>query len=188
MAAPDDTALVARAKTGDQEAFGHLVARHERAMFAIARSYFASEADAEDAVQEAFLNAFQSLGQLEADGRFAAWLARITVNACLATLRSRTDKISLAQFASTAQLHPRMGQEQFTPAMLASRGERSALIKVAMGRLPEDQRIVLMLRFGEEMAYEQIAAYLDIPATTVQGRLHRAKEALRRVLKTLGSA
>ena len=66
MAAPEDRTLVERARSGDQEAFGQLVSRHERAMFAIARSYFASAADAEDAVQEAFVKAFQSLAQLEA--------------------------------------------------------------------------------------------------------------------------
>jgi RNA polymerase sigma-70 factor (ECF subfamily) len=188
MSSPDDATLVARAKAGDRDAFGQLVSRHERAVFAIARSYFASEADAEDAVQEAFVKAFETLGQLESDRCFAAWVARITVNVCLATLRSRTDKVSLTQFASTAQLHPRLGQEQLTPAMLASRGERSDLIKAALGRLVEDQRVVLMLRFGEEMTYEQMAEYLDVPATTVQGRLHRAKEALRKILGASGCA
>jgi RNA polymerase sigma-70 factor (ECF subfamily) len=187
MSASDDGTLVALARAGDQEAFGQLVTRHERAMFAVARSYFASEADVEDAVQEAFVRAFEALGQLRSGDRFAGWLARITVNTCLYTLRARTDKVSLADFASTVQLHPRLGQQQFTPGMLASKHERSDLVKAAIGRLPEDQRIILMLRFGEEMTYEQVADYLDVPTTTVQGRLHRAKEALKKTLKTLGS-
>ena len=84
--ATEGAGLVARAKAGDDEAFGDLVTRHQRALFAIARAYFASEADAEDAVQEAFVKAFESLSQLRDNTRFAAWLARITVNVCLATL------------------------------------------------------------------------------------------------------
>jgi len=147
---PHDATLVAQARAGDQEAFGQLVSRHEKAMFAIARSYFASEADVEDAVQEAFVKAFQSLAQLEADSRFAAWMARITVNTCLDLIRSRSGKVSLGQFASTVQLRPRLGQTQFTPAMLAVRGERSDFVKAAIGRLPEELRVVLMLRFPDK--------------------------------------
>ena len=188
MAAPDDRTLVEQAKAGDQDSFGQLLSRHESAMLAIARSYFASEADVADAVQEAFVKAFQKLGQLKAGDRFAGWLTRITVNTCLATLRSRSDKVSLEQFATTVQLRPRLGQVQFTPATLASKGERSDLVKAAIGRLPEDLRVVLMLRFGEDMTYDQVAEYLDVAPSTVQGRLHRAKQALRKTLRTLGSA
>jgi RNA polymerase sigma-70 factor (ECF subfamily) len=188
MSAPDDAVLVIQARAGDQEAFGQLVARHEKAMLAIARSYFASDADAEDAVQDAFVKAFQNLDQLETDSRFAAWLARITANISLNMIRSRSEKVSLAQFASTVQLHPRLGQTQFTPASLASKGERSDVVKAALGRLPEDLRVVLMLRFGEDMSYEQIAQYLDVTPSTVQGRLHRGKEALKAALNTLATA
>jgi len=154
---------------------------------AIARSYFASDADASDAVQEAFIRAFERLGQLETPASFAAWLARITTHICIDTLRTRTDKLSLNDFASTARLQPRLGQTSYTPSTLASRGEQADLVKAAVGHLPEDQRTVVMLHFGEGMTYEQIAAYLGVPATTVQGRLHRAKKTLRGVLKTLGS-
>jgi RNA polymerase sigma-70 factor (ECF subfamily) len=187
MAAPDDATLVEKARTGDKQAFGELVSRHEGAMFAIARSYFASEADVEDAVQEAFVKAYQRLSQLEAGSRFAGWLARITANTCIDTLRSKSEKVSLEQFATTVQLHPRLGQIQFTPATLASRGERSDMVRAAVGRLPEDLRVVVMLYFGEGMTYDQIADYLDTTFSTVQGRLNRAKQALKKVLKGLRS-
>ncbi|MBL7223682.1 MAG: sigma-70 family RNA polymerase sigma factor [Candidatus Brocadiae bacterium] len=188
MTAIDDATLVAQAEADDQEAFGELVARHQGAMLAIAGSYFAADADARDAVQEAFVKAFECLDQLASDGRFAAWLARITVNTCVDTLRARTDKISLAQFATSVEVSHRLGRDQFTPGTLAGKHERSDLLKAAMGRLPEDQRAVLMLKFSDDMSYEQMAAYLDVPPTTVQGRPHRAKEGLRRMLKRLGSA
>ena len=180
----DDAPLVSRAKRGEREAFGELVSRHERAMLAIARAYFASDADAEDAVQEAFVKAFRSLAQLADDGRFSGWLARITVNTCLDTLRARTDKVSLADFASTVQLRPRVGQLQLTPAAMASSNEQAELLKAAIGRLAEAQRVVLMLRYVEDMAYEQMAAYLGVPPSTVRGRLHTAKQALRKLLET----
>ena len=178
----DDAQLVSRAKQGDRPAFGELVTRHERAMLAIARAYFASEADAEDAVQEAFVKAYRSLAQLTADAQFAAWLARITVNTCLDTLRARTDKVSLADFATTARFRSRVGQLQLTPATLASRGEEAEMLKAAIGRLPEALRVVLMLRYVEDMSYEQIGTYLGVPASTVRGRLYTAKQALKELL------
>ncbi len=187
MTDTDDATLVARAQRGDREAFGELVARHQRAMYAIGRAYFASEPDAQDAVQDAFVRAFQALGQLEANGRFAAWMARITVNTCLEALRTSKDKVSLSVFATTVQLYPRLGQEMFTPSTLASHHEHSDLLRAAVGRLPEDQRVPLLLRYLEDMSYEQIAAYLDVPASTVRGRLHQAKQALRTLLAAAGT-
>ena len=183
----DDT-LVSRAKRGDRGAFGELVARHQAAMLAIARAYFASEADAQDAVQDAFVKGYQALGQLAAGDRFAAWMARITVNTCLAVLRTSKEKVSLSEFASTVQLFPRVGHEPFTPATLAGNRERVTLLRAAVGRLPEAQRVALLLRYLEDMSYEQIAGYLDVPASTVRGRLHKAKRALRKMLATLGVA
>jgi RNA polymerase sigma-70 factor (ECF subfamily) len=185
MTDADDRDLVARVRRGDTEAFGELVSRHERAMLATARAYFASEADAEDAVQTALVKAFRSLGQLEDGAKFAGWLMRITVNTCLDTLRTRTDKQSLADFATSVQVFPRLGQQDPTPATLASRSERLERLRAAIGRLPEEQRVVLMLHYAEDMTYEQMAEYLQVPASTVQGRLHRAKQALRELLSPL---
>jgi len=182
MAAPDDSSLVTRARRGDRGAFGELVQRHQRPMLAIARSFFASEADAEDAVQEAFVSAYQSLRQLADGARFAAWLARITVNAARAILRRDKAKVSLADCASTANLQPRVGSVELTPAAFASRGEEAEALKAGLGRLPEAQRVALMLRYAADMTYEQIAAYLDLPASTVRGRLYTARQALKALL------
>ena len=185
MVEAEDAALAARAKAGDHEAFGELVRRHNAAMLAIARAYFASEADAEDAVQEAFVKAFRSLDQLAFNHRFAAWVARITKTTCLNILAARTDKVSLAAFASTVKLEPRLGRVQLTPATLASKGEEAEQLMAAIGRLPESQRVVLLLRYIEGLTYEQMALYLDVPASTVRGRLYAAKNALRRMLAWL---
>ena len=151
-------------------------------MLAVARAYFATEADAEDAVQDALVKAFRTLDSLRDGARFPGWLTRITVNTCIDVLRTRTDKQSLADFATSVVVLPRMGQPDLTPATLASRAERSEVVRAAIGRLPEDQRVVVMLRYGRDMSYEQIARYLEVPTSTVQGRLHRAKRALREIM------
>ena len=111
----DDASLAARARVGDREALGRLLSRHKRAMLAIARAYFASEADAEDAVQEASATVCRAIGQLKLGARFAAWMARITKNTCLQMLRSQSDRLSLADFATSVQLHRRVGTTPPTP-------------------------------------------------------------------------
>lgn len=188
MAAPDDGSLVEQARAGAREAFGELVERHSRAMVAIARAYFAEEADAEDAVQDAFVKAFERLGQLDRPERLAAWLARITARTCIDTLRAVKHKVSLADFATSVPLRPRVGREHLTPASLASRGERAERLRAAIGRLKEPHRVVVMLRYSGAMSYAEIAAYLDVPITTVETRLHRAKRALRELLPELDTS
>jgi RNA polymerase sigma-70 factor (ECF subfamily) len=181
-----DAELVALARTGDREAFGELVLRHERAMLAVARAYFACDADAQDAVQDAFVKAFRAVGDLRDDKSFPAWLTTITVRQCIDTLRTNTSKVSLETLSSTGQFRQRLGQEQLTPATLTTRGEEAETVKAAMGCLPETLRVALMLRYVEHLTYEQIAAYLGIPASTVRGRLARGKSALRNALAGMG--
>jgi RNA polymerase sigma-70 factor (ECF subfamily) len=180
--AADDASLVLLGCKGDRRAFGELVVRHERAMLAVARAYFASEADAEDAVQDAFVQACGALDGLRDPSRFAAWLTRITINASLAILRARRDKQSLADFASTVSLRPRVQSEQLTPATLATKSEEAEQVKAAIGRLPEAQRVVIMLRYAADMTYDELAAYLGVPASTVRGRLHLARTTLKALL------
>jgi RNA polymerase sigma-70 factor (ECF subfamily) len=184
-AAVVDAGLVARARGGDSEAFGQLVSRHERAMLSIARAYLASEVDAEDAVQQAFLKAYEALDGLADGRRFAAWLKTITANVCRDTLREQPYKASLADYSSSAQFRPRLGEAPPTPATLCSKGEQVELLKIAVGRLPEAQRVVVMLRYKEHMSYKHISAYLDLEPSTIRGRLQGAKRALRKALKPL---
>jgi len=186
MPTSDDATLVTQAQAGDRQALGELLSRHRRAMLAIARAYFAAEADAEDAVQEGTTKVWQALGQLEDAQRFSGWVVRIMVNICLEVLRTRKDKVSLADFATSVQVFPRSGQEALTPAALASQHEHADLLRIAIGRLSEEHRVALMLRYSEDMSYEAIGAYLDVPLSTVRSRLFKAKRALGDMLNSLG--
>ena len=182
MSASDDSTLVEQARAGARKAFGELVKRHSRPMVDIARAYFAEQADAEDAVQDAFVKAFESLPQLRDPARFASWLARITSRVCIDTLRSASKRLSLADLATSVPLRPRVGQLPLTPATLAGKSEEAEMLRAAVGRLRESYRVVIMLRYAGEMSYAEIADYLDVPVTTVETRLKRAKKALRKLL------
>jgi len=181
--AADDAELVARARAGSRDAFGELVLRHERAMLAVARAYFACDADAEDAVQDAFVKAYRALGDLKDGQSFAAWLMRTTTRRCIDVLRSQTGKVSLEAFSSTAALRPRVGHQQLTPATLASKSEEAEIVRAALGLLQDTLRVVLMLRYVEHLSYDAIADYLGVTSSAVRGRLERGKKALRKALQ-----
>jgi len=175
--------LARQAKGGDGEAFGALVERHERAILGIAQAYFACRADAEDAVQDAFVKALSALGTLECDERFAAWLAQITRRTCLDMLRSEKDKVSLAEFSSTIRLQPRIGLGELTPSSRSCRNEERDIVLAAIGRLPEAKRLVLTLRYFQGMSYDRIGEYLGLKRSTVRGRLATAKQAMEKLLR-----
>ena len=188
--AEDDQDLVARAKQGDREAFGELVLRHEGAMLAIARAYFASEADAEDAVQEAFVKAYRRLEQLASDSRFAAWVARITRNLCIDELRKRKVRRHSPLDARGPEGEGRALVEKLAnggpptdaPAMDHELRER---IEHAIAQIPDKQREVFVLREFSHLSFAEVATTVGCSENTAKSRMRYALERLRVLLADL---
>lgn len=183
-----DAAILARLRTGEDAAFEELVRLASPRMLAVARRLLASDEDAHDAVQEAFLSAIRALPGFDARSRLSTWLHRITVNACLMRLRSarRRPEVSLDA------LLPRFRDDghQQPPSIpwkpIADTGiesaEMAALVRAQIDCLPLPYREVLLLRDIEELDTEQTAAMLGISCAAVKTRLHRARQALRTLL------
>ncbi len=150
-----------------RERFVQAVEENSRAMFRAARAVLDSDADAEDAVGEAVLRAWQSWDRLRARGAVRAWLLKIAVN-CAYEQRRKTGRVDC-----TDQLE--------APAPFPNLDARCDLW-TALTRLPRDQRAVVVL-FYYDMTEEQIASLLAVPRGTVKSRLSRAREHLRRLLR-----
>jgi RNA polymerase sigma-70 factor (ECF subfamily) len=177
--APDpDDQLVRRAVEGDQEAFTELVRRHERRVFAVTMRMLGREEDALDATQDAFLTVFRKIGQFRGESAFTTWLHRIAVNACYDILRKKARQPMLHLAGEDDQV-PEAG-----PPVADHAGAVAGGIDVARALLqvPEDFRVVLILADVHDLAYEEIAAILEIPTGTVKSRLHRGRVALARVM------
>ncbi|MBL0926663.1 MAG: sigma-70 family RNA polymerase sigma factor [Phycisphaerales bacterium] len=183
------SALVARMRAGDDTAFDELVRLAGGRMLAVARRLMAGhESDAEDAVQDAFVNAFKNLDRFDGRAQLTTWLHRITVNACLMKLRSRRRRPE----RSIEDLLPRFQPDghQYEPAgpwdpkaeSELEREETRALIRQQIGQLPESYRIVLTLRDIEGLATEETAELLGESTNAVKTRLHRARQALKTLL------
>jgi len=177
-----DAHLVSAAASGDVRAFERLMRQHNRTMFRTARAILRDDAEAEDALQEAYMQAYRSLGSFRADARFSTWLARIVVNESLMRLRKSARRASIVpiQAATPVEEVERVSDDAMEkPDSSAERAEMRRLLEAQIDLLPDAYRTVFMLRAVEEMSVEEAAAVLDIPAATVRTRFFRARSLLR---------
>ena len=180
-AAASEAALVAAARGGDGAAFEAIMRRHNRQLFRTARAILRNEADAEEAVQEAYLTAFLHLDGFSGTARLSTWLVKITVNEALGRLRRRMPGGESEDLAEETM--SKRTTAEASPEAAAAQGEIRRLLEAAIDALPQAQRTVFMLRAVEEFSTEDTASCLGIPPETVKTRLHRARQALRRRLQ-----
>ena len=181
-----DAELVAHARSGDREAFRQIMRRGNQRLFRVARGVLNDDAEAEDAVQEAWTLAFAKLDGFRGEASLLTWMTRIVLNECYGRLRKRRPTVDIEQIEAAQQrgdgrilMFPtRYGSED--PAADASRAQMRMLIERAIDALPEPFRVVFVMRDVEECSIEETAAALAIRAETVKTRLHRARSVVGR--------
>ena len=184
----NDAALVEGLRAGDSEAFRTLLDRYGARLLRLARRFLGNEEDARDAVQDAMVSVFKSIGNFESGSMLSTWLHRIVVNASLMKLRTkkRREEIDIEEYLPQFQedghqLEPSQPWTESAESML-ERDELRAIVRKSIDQLPETYRIVLLLRDIEEMTTEETASILGITPNAVKIRLHRARQALRTLL------
>jgi RNA polymerase sigma-70 factor, ECF subfamily len=183
----EDADLVRMAVQRDEVAFRVIMQRHNRRLYRCARSIVRDDSEAEDIVQEAYVNAFNSLASFRGTSSLATWLTRITLNEALARVRRRRPTVPLAALErperDNAQIiqFPLMGTNP-DPERTAAQREIRRLIERAIDDLPEPFRIVFVMREIEEMSVEEAANFLGLRQATVKTRLYRARRLLRKAL------
>lgn len=178
----DDRRLIAECLAGHTPAFGALVRRYQDRLFNALLRVVDNAEDAADVVQEAFLNAYQSLNSFKGDSEFFTWLYRIAFNAAISLRRKRRALLSLDGGPGEKTVEPEDPNEYTRPGVMLERSEEDAHLMAALGRLSPEHRVVLVLKDLEGQKYEDIAAVLDVPIGTVRSRLHRARLELRDLL------
>jgi RNA polymerase sigma-70 factor, ECF subfamily len=186
----DDQEFVTRCQSGEVEAFGVLVERHQKRMFNIALRMTGDYEEAAEVVQEAFLSAFRAIRKFRGEASFATWLTGIVLNHSrnrLKQLKTRAHHVplSLDDAREDHEGTPRCDPPSGGPSAL-EQVEKKALqeaVQEAINALDEEAREVLILRDIQECSYEEIAATLKIPDGTVKSRIFRAREALKGKLK-----
>ena len=175
-----DQAVIARIRSGEHWCFEILMRRHNRRVFRATRAILKRDDEAEDVMQEAYVRAYEHLGEFRGDASFATWITRIAIHEALARKRRerRFDPLDSApQQATVMPLEsPRSPEQEVNDQQLR------AVLERAIDALPDDFRAVFVLRAVEQMTGAETAACLDIPEETVKTRLHRARLRLQEVV------
>jgi RNA polymerase sigma factor (sigma-70 family) len=176
---PLEDQLADRARKGDIDAYEELVRLHQGLAQRVAHVVLGSEAEAQDAVQEAFVKAFYALRSFRAGASFRAWLLAIVRNEALNRARSASRRTTLVMRVAEDRSS---GAAAPSPEAAVLAAERGAALGAALGSLPPRDRAVIALRYFEDLSEKEMAVALGCPAGTVKSRLSRALSKLRGAL------
>lgn len=181
----DERRLLQKAQEGDRKAFEALVALHSRGVYNLALGYTGRHHDAEEIAQTVFVKVWKALPQFRGASAFSTWLYRLTLNACTDHYRrerKRRGDLSL----DDPDLSP-IRDAAPSPEEIVIQREEEAILRKALAELPEQHRVILILREMDGLDYQEIAQVLEIQVGTVKSRLARARRALREKLLAEGN-
>lgn len=184
-----DENIIERALTGDADAFGELVRRWERRIFALSYGMLGREEDARDATQETFIAAFRNLRGFRGDAKVSSWLHRIAVNQCIT--RQRRAKVR-GETALEDEQEKNAGSfstpSAFSPSRVVEKREITQAVRRAVNGLPVELRQVIVMKEFEELTFKEIADTLELPLSTVKSRLYTALKQLQMRLEKFTEA
>lgn len=185
FSAADDHSLMQGVLAGKPAAFELLMRRYNRRLYRLARAVLRSDEEAEDALQEAYLSAFRSIGQFRQESALSSWLSRLVLNEALGRLRRKARRQNIMPLVidnTDIEMNATAADDAELPDRVLGRAQMRALLERKLDALPESYRVVFVLRSVEDLSVEETAHSLDIPAGTVRSRYSRAKALLREAL------
>jgi RNA polymerase sigma-70 factor (ECF subfamily) len=182
---PDDHRLIADCLQGRTAAFGELVGRYQDRLYNTVHRLVDNAEDAQDVVQDAFFNAYQSLATFKGDSQFFTWLYRIAVNTAISLKRKQRVAYSIRAGRAEAggSAEPLDQSDYSRPDHAMEKAEQERQVQDALNRLSPEHRTVLVLKDVEGEKYENMAEILGVPIGTIRSRLHRARIELREQLQ-----
>jgi RNA polymerase sigma-70 factor (ECF subfamily) len=179
-----DEIIVDRALGGDAEAFGEIVRRWERRIFALTYGILGREEEARDATQETFLAAFRNLRGFRGEAKVSSWLHRIAVNQCLTRQRrAKVRKESALEDSPETEFAATVAE---SPALVVEGRQRTLAVRRALNGLPLELRQIVVMKEFEELTFREIAEVLDLPLSTVKSRLYTGLKQLQLRLAKFG--
>ena len=185
----DEKKLIKQSISGDVESFEQLIRQYQRMAYNVAYRMMGNEEDAKDMTQEALVKVFKKLKSFRMDASFSTWLYRIVMNTCKDEMRKKKmSTISIDQSIETedSQVYFELEEKGLGPEEKLLQKETQNLVHSALQEIPEDNRMVLILRDIKNLTYDEISEVLDIPKGTVKSRINRGRLALKDVLKARG--
>jgi RNA polymerase sigma-70 factor (ECF subfamily) len=181
----DDATLAQSVARGDCRAFEVLMRRYNQRLYRLARAALHDDAEAKDALQDAYLSAYRSIGQFRGDAALGTWLSRLVLNECGARRRrsARRDNIvPIVSLESNVQQSENVVEAGNAPEGAVTRMQVREILERKVGELPDILRVVFVLRSVDELSVQETAEVLGVPQETVRSRHFRAKALLREAL------
>ncbi|MEO5859477.1 MAG: sigma-70 family RNA polymerase sigma factor [Pyrinomonadaceae bacterium] len=181
-----DEQLVELTSGKDPEAFGEIVRRWERKIFALCFGMLTREDEARDATQETFIAAYRNAARFRGEAKVSSWLHRIAVNQCLTVKRrakSRAEDYLDDESGESERIF--VAPISFSPGKEAEQSERLRVVRQAVSSLPVDLRQIVVMKEFEEMTFQEISDTLELPLSTVKSRLYTALKQLKMKLDRL---
>jgi RNA polymerase sigma-70 factor (ECF subfamily) len=177
--ASTDQEIVDRVKAGDTALYEVIMRRYNQRLYRVARAILHDDSEAEDVMQDAYVRAYQHLDQFAGRAAFSTWLTRIAVHEALSRLRSRRRNPQLEEIEQDGEPYMNVVETLSDPEQSASRAELGHLLEEAVLGLPEQYRVVIMLRDVEGLSTAETAAALELSEDNVKVRLHRGRTMAR---------
>ena len=179
-----DEQLVELAVREDPNAFGEIVRRWERKIFALCFGMLGREDEASDAAQETFIAAYRNLKNFRGEAKVSSWLHRIAVNQCLTTKRrAKTRSEDFLDDDKREEERYFVAPERTSPSRTTEANERLTLVRQAVTSLPSELREVIVMKEFEDMTFQEISDTLEVPLSTVKSRVYTALKQLRMKLE-----
>lgn len=181
-----DEQLVELAVSENAEAFGEIVTRWERKIFALCYGMLNREDDARDAAQETFISAFRNISRFRGEAKVSSWLHRIAVNQCLTRQRrSKTRSETFLDEEKNEEERYFVAPLHQSPSRQFEQNEKFERVRQALNSLPSDLRQVIVMKEFEEMTFQEISETLELPLSTVKSRVYTALKQMRMKLERI---
>jgi RNA polymerase sigma factor (sigma-70 family) len=166
--------------SGNKQAYGHIIDKYKNQLYATVLRMTKNPQDAQDLVQEAFIKVYYQLGKYDKKGSFSGWLKRVAINHCMDEFRKKHHRIE------NVEIHENVIENPNHPEIIFLKKEKHRQLERLIATLPEDERMIILLRYVNEFSYDEISELLDVPVSTVRNKLHRAKKKLRAAVTNEG--
>lgn len=176
----EETQWVQEVLAGNKQSYAQIINKYKNPLYATILRMTKNPHDAQDLVQEAFIKVYQQLGKYDETGSFSGWLYRVTINHCMDEFRKKRYKMKQVEIDEGTMV------SADTPELIFFKNEESRRLECLIATLPEDERVIILLRYVNELSYDEIGEVVNAPLSTVRNKLHRAKKKMREAIKRGG--
>lgn len=165
---------------GNKQAYEHIINKYKNPLYGTILRMTKHPEDAQDLVQEAFIKVYHQLEKYDGKGSFSSWLYRVAINHCLDEFRKKKYKVKHTEMKEDTVVNDK------SPEVIFLKKEKHRQLERLITTLPEDERLIILMRYRNELSYQEMSDILGIPVSHIRNKLHRAKNKMRATVKQEG--